>query len=71
MTTSLYYADPDGNQIELQVDNFATPEEGTAFIESEPRHPDVVNVPGDAVSRPLRAARSLRGRAPRWRVASR
>ena len=23
VTTSLYYADPDGNQVELQVDNFA------------------------------------------------
>jgi catechol-2,3-dioxygenase len=34
-TTSLYYADPDGNLIELQIDNFATPEEGTAFMESE------------------------------------
>jgi len=34
-TTSLYYADPDGNQIELQIDNFATVEENTAFIESE------------------------------------
>jgi hypothetical protein len=31
----MYYADPDGNQIELQIDNFATPEEGTAFMESE------------------------------------
>jgi catechol-2,3-dioxygenase len=34
-TTSLYYADPDGNLIELQIDNFATTEEGTAFMESE------------------------------------
>lgn len=34
-TTSLYYADPDGNNIELQVDNFETLEEGTAYMESE------------------------------------
>jgi catechol-2,3-dioxygenase len=34
-TTSMYYADPDGNQIELQIDNFDTPEEGTAFMESD------------------------------------
>jgi catechol-2,3-dioxygenase len=34
-TTSMYYVDPDGNQIELQIDNFDTPEEGTAFMESE------------------------------------
>ena len=25
-TTSLYYRDPDGNQVELQIDNFETPE---------------------------------------------
>lgn len=34
-TTSLYYADPDGNQIELQVDNYPTIEEATAFFYSE------------------------------------
>ena len=33
-TTSLYYADPDGNQIELQVDNFDTVEEAGAFFYS-------------------------------------
>jgi len=31
----MYYADPDGNQVELQVDNFETAEQGTAFMESE------------------------------------
>ena len=30
-TTSMYYADPDGNRIEFQVDNFATSEEAKAF----------------------------------------
>lgn len=34
-TTSIYYADPDGNQIELQVDNYDTIEEATAFFYSE------------------------------------
>ncbi|HEV7976854.1 VOC family protein [Amycolatopsis sp.] len=34
-TTSMYYADPDGNQIELQIDNFDTAEGGTAFMGSE------------------------------------
>ncbi len=29
---SLYYADPDGNQIEFQVDSFETSEEATAFM---------------------------------------
>ena len=28
----MYYEDPDGNRIELQVDNFATPEEAYAFM---------------------------------------
>jgi hypothetical protein len=27
----MYYADPDGNRIEFQVDNFATAEEAKAF----------------------------------------
>jgi catechol-2,3-dioxygenase len=34
-TTSIYYADPDGNQIETQVDNFETPEEATQFMMSK------------------------------------
>jgi catechol-2,3-dioxygenase len=34
-TTSLYYRDPDSNQIELQVDNFTTPAETDAFIGSD------------------------------------
>jgi catechol-2,3-dioxygenase len=31
-TTSMYYADPDGNQVELQVDNYDTVEEASAFF---------------------------------------
>lgn len=31
-TTSMYYRDPDGNRVELQVDNFATAEEATDFM---------------------------------------
>lgn len=34
-TTSLYYADPDGNQIELQVDNYDNIEDATAFFYSQ------------------------------------
>lgn len=34
-TTSMYYADPDGNQIELQVDNYDDIEDATAFFYSE------------------------------------
>jgi catechol 2,3-dioxygenase-like lactoylglutathione lyase family enzyme len=33
-TLSLYYADPDGNQAELQVDRFSTVAEATAFLQS-------------------------------------
>jgi catechol 2,3-dioxygenase-like lactoylglutathione lyase family enzyme len=31
-TTSMYYRDPDGNRVELQVDNFADAEEATEFM---------------------------------------
>jgi catechol-2,3-dioxygenase len=34
-TTSIYYADPDGNQLEFQVENFDTEEEANAFFGSE------------------------------------
>ena len=34
-TTSLYYADPDGNQIEFQVDNYDTVEEAGEFFYTE------------------------------------
>lgn len=34
-TTSMYFADPDGNGVELQIDNFATVAEAQAFIESD------------------------------------
>ncbi|GGP54209.1 VOC family protein [Saccharothrix coeruleofusca] len=33
-TTSLYYADPDGNKVELQIDNFDTDEQMEAFFAS-------------------------------------
>jgi catechol 2,3-dioxygenase-like lactoylglutathione lyase family enzyme len=31
-TTSMYYRDPDGNRVELQVDNFASAEEASDFM---------------------------------------
>lgn len=33
-TISFYYKDPDGNRVELQVDNFESPEEATAWMAS-------------------------------------
>ena len=34
-TTSLYYADPDGNQLEFQIDNYDTVEEAGEFFFTE------------------------------------
>lgn len=32
LTTSLYYEDPDGNFVELQVDNFPAPDQAAAYM---------------------------------------
>ncbi|MDQ6695908.1 MAG: VOC family protein [Actinomycetota bacterium] len=32
VTTSMYYRDPDGNMVEMQVDAFADPDEATAYM---------------------------------------
>ena len=34
-TTSMYYRDPDGNTIEIQVDNYDSPEEANEFMTSK------------------------------------
>ena len=34
-TTSLYYSDPDGNQLEFQIDNYDTVEEAGQFFFSD------------------------------------
>jgi catechol-2,3-dioxygenase len=34
VTTSMYYRDPDNNQVELLIDNFATARDGQAFMKS-------------------------------------
>jgi catechol-2,3-dioxygenase len=56
-TTSLYYADPDGNQIELQVENFDTLEEAIGFFHSEQfaNNPIGVDVDPDDLLRRLRS----------------
>lgn len=33
-TTSLYYRDPDGNEVEFSVDNFSTKEEGNTYVQN-------------------------------------
>jgi catechol-2,3-dioxygenase len=32
ITTSLYYRDPDGNFVEMQIDRFADPDDATAYM---------------------------------------
>jgi len=59
-TTSMYYPDPDGNQIELQIDNFDTAEEGTQFMMSESfeRNPVGTLVDPDVLIKRLEAGES-------------
>jgi catechol 2,3-dioxygenase-like lactoylglutathione lyase family enzyme len=45
VTTSLYYEDPDGNFVELQIDNFATPDQATAYMEGPEFDGDAIGPP--------------------------
>lgn len=50
ISVSMYYRDPDGNQIELQVDALATPAEAQAYIEANfPTNPIGVDFDPDAL----------------------
>jgi catechol-2,3-dioxygenase len=44
VTTSLYYRDPDGNFVEMQVDNFATPDDATGYMRGPEYAADAVGV---------------------------
>ena len=46
-TTSLYFRDPDGNQVELQIDNCSLAE-ADAFVRSEAFAKNPIGVPFDA-----------------------
>ena len=46
-TVSLYYRDPDGNQVELQVDVFDSAEEANAFMRSPIYQNDPIGLPFD------------------------
>ena len=46
MTLSLYYADPDGNQAELQIDTM-TPDEAERFMASDTFEANPIGVPFD------------------------
>lgn len=67
-TTSLYYADPDGNNIELQVDNFDTVLEGTAYMESASftKNPIGEPIDPDNLSARLRAGESEKTLLQPW-----
>ena len=47
LTISMYYADPDGNQMEFQVDAFDSTDECNAFISGEPMNVNPVGVEFD------------------------
>ena len=56
-TVSMYYADPDGNQIELQVDSFPNPDVTNAWMRSEAfsRNPIGIEFDPDDMLAQLRA----------------
>lgn len=43
-TTSMYYRDPDGNKVELQIDNFDTVEELKGFFQSDAMEKNPIGV---------------------------
>lgn len=68
-TTSLYYVDPDGNQLEFQVDNYDTVEEAGAFFFTDAFAVNPIGVdfdPEDLLARLLAGEdeRQLRMRPP-------
>ena len=68
-TTSFYYADPDGNQLEFQVDNYDTVEEAGEFFFTDAfaRNPIGVDFDPEDLLRRLKAGedeRSLKMRPP-------
>jgi catechol-2,3-dioxygenase len=42
VTTSLYYRDPDGNFVEMQIDNFAEPDQATGYMHGDEYREDSV-----------------------------
>jgi catechol-2,3-dioxygenase len=57
VTTSLYYRDPDGNHVEMQIDNFSTPDTATAYMEGPEYDADPIG-PAFDVDRMLSARRA-------------
>ena len=48
VTTSLYYRDPDGNMVELQIDNFETADEATKYMKGAEYTKDSIGPSFDA-----------------------
>ncbi|KAE8383734.1 Glyoxalase/Bleomycin resistance protein/Dihydroxybiphenyl dioxygenase [Aspergillus bertholletiae] len=57
MSTSMYYFDPDGNEFELQVNNFDTPQQARDFMATEEyaRNPIGVDIDVDEFLRRVRS----------------
>lgn len=66
-TTSFYYSDPDGNAVELQVDNFDSAEEAAAFLISD----EFVENPIGVDFEPAELGRRLRAGEPESEVKKR
>jgi catechol 2,3-dioxygenase-like lactoylglutathione lyase family enzyme len=66
-TTSMYYHDPDGNFVEMQVDNFGEPDEATAYMYGPEFAADSVGPAFD----PEEMLRARRGGAPAGELTTR
>ncbi|OQU94450.1 hypothetical protein CLAIMM_00805 [Cladophialophora immunda] len=66
-TTSLYYRDPDGNELETQVDNFDTPAEARAFFASKEFEENPIGVDFE----PEELVERLRSGEEDWRIKKR
>ena len=69
-TTSMYYGDPDGNQVELQVDNYDTVEEAGEFFFSDQFDVNPIGVDFDPVELIARLKAGEDERAIKLRPAS-
>lgn len=67
VTTSLYYQDPDGNFVEMQIDNFAEPADATEYMHGPEYTEDAIGPAFD----PEQLLTDHRGGAPIEEVTSR
>ncbi|KAH7351462.1 putative ring-cleavage extradiol dioxygenase [Pyrenochaeta sp. MPI-SDFR-AT-0127] len=67
-TTSMYYRDPDGNQIEIQVDNFDTPEAASDFMSGPLYAENPIGTDFDPENLAIRVARGEDERSIKARI---